>query len=79
MVIMGIMGQDGISRYLSRAKSKMTLSERRRVIKRVEAGKGGRGETQSDAVTVHLKNLEKFQGIGDVSLAGQRIRAEAEH
>ena len=78
MVIMGIMGQDGISRYLSRAKSKMTLSERR-VIKRVEAGKGGRGETQSDAVTVPLKNLEKFQGIGDVSLAGQRIRAEAEH
>ena len=43
MVIMEIVGQDGISRYLSRAKNKMTLSERRSVIKRVEAGVGKRG------------------------------------
>lgn len=79
--MMEIMGQDGTSRYLSRAKNKMTLSERRSVIKRVEAGvgKGGRGEIQRNAVTVPVKSLVKFQGIGVVSLAGQRVRAEAEH
>lgn len=73
MVIMEIMGQDGISRYLSRAKNKMTWSERISIIKRVEAGvgKGGRGEIQRDAVTVPMKSLAKFQGIGVVSLAGQ--------